>query len=285
MTAPAASVQLGFEGMPERLYPAAPARLTTYLDCPRRYRLAYLDRPAPPRGAPWAHHAVGAAVHTALARWWHLPPAARTPAAGGDLVTRGWLTDGFRDGAQALAARDRARAYVERYLAGVDPGVRPLGVERTVTVATEHASLWGRVDRIDDRPGEGVVVVDYKTGRSVLTVDSARSSLALAVYAAATARTLRRPCTRVELHHLPTGDVLAWDHTDESLSAQLARADALAAELAARDEEHRRGLTAAEADAAFPARVASRCGWCEFRGSCRPGRAVPPRRPWDAVDG
>jgi RecB family exonuclease len=271
--------------MPRRLYAASPARLASYADCPRRYRHGYLDRPTPSRGAPWGHTSVGASVHTALARWWDLPRARRTPEAGGSLLVTGWLTDGFRDGRQSLAARERARLQVERYLAGVDPDDRPLGVERTVSVATEHASLWGRVDRLDDRSGAGIVVVDYKTGRSVLTVDDARRSLALAVYAAAAARTLHRPCTRVELHHLPTGHVLAWEHTEESLEAQLRRADALAAELDGLDERFRAGMSADEADAAFPARVAPRCGWCEFRGVCRPGRSVPSRRPWDGVDG
>ncbi len=274
------SQQLGFEGMPTRLYPATPSRLTTFLDCPRRYRLAYLDRPQPPKGPPWAHNSVGAAVHTALARWWGLPEQRRTPEAGGALVVSGWLTDGFRDGRQSLEARERARAYVERYLADVDPTVRPIGVERTVSLKTDRASLWGRADRIDDRPGEGVVIVDYKTGRSVLTVDDARSSMALAVYAAATARVLRRPCTRVELHHLPTGEVVAWDHTEESLGRHLRQADGLAAELGSLDAAHQRGMSRAEADEAFPAKVAPRCGWCDFRSVCGPGRSVPAREPW-----
>ncbi len=271
--------------MPRRLYAASPARLSSYADCPRRYRHGYLDRPTPSRGAPWGHASVGASVHTALARWWDLPRERRTPEAGGSLLASAWLTDGFRDRRQSLAARERSREQVERYLAGVDPDDQPVGVERTVSLTTERASLWGRVDRIDDRPGAGIVVVDYKTGRSVLTVDDARESLALAVYAAAAARTLHRPCTRVELHHLPTGDVVAWEHSEESLQDHLLRADALAAEIDDLDERFRAGMSADEADAAFPARVAPRCGWCEFRGVCRPGRAVPSHRPWDGVVG
>ena len=43
--------QLGFEGMPERLFVCTPSKLTTYEDCPRRYRYAYVDRPTPPKGA------------------------------------------------------------------------------------------------------------------------------------------------------------------------------------------------------------------------------------------
>jgi RecB family exonuclease len=271
------------DGMPTRLYSAAPSRLTTYLDCPRRYRMTYLDRPQPPKGPPWAHNSIGSAVHSALAKWWDLPEGRRTPEAGGTLVVSGWLTDGFRDDAQSLQARERARDYVERYLHDVDPTVQPIGIERTVSTTTPRASLWGRVDRIDDRPGEGVVVVDYKTGRSVLTVDDARTSIALAVYAAAATRTFRRPCTRVELHHLPTGEVVTWDHTDESLQRHLRRADSIAAELGALDARFKAGMSPQDADESFPANVGPLCGWCDFRSSCPAGRVVPAQRPWAAV--
>lgn len=283
MTGAGVGEQLLLEGMPARLYPAAPSRLATYHDCPRRYRMAYLDEPTPPRTGAWGHHSVGASVHVALARWWDLPRARRTPAAGGELVVAAWSAEGFRDERQSREQRDRARAYVERYLATVDPDVLPVGVERTVSVRTEHASLWGRADRIDDRRGAGVVVVDYKTGRSVLTVDDARDSLALAVYAAGAARVLRREVARVELHHLPSGTVVGWDADEGWLSAHLEAADATAAVLGRLDAAFRAGMSAAEADAAFPAVVAPRCGWCEFRSSCGPGRSVPPRRAWDGL--
>ena len=46
---------------------------------------------------------------------------------------------------------------------------------------TERMTLSGRVDRIDERDGE-LVVVDYKTGRVPSTDDEARGSPALAAY-------------------------------------------------------------------------------------------------------
>ncbi|MDA8323370.1 MAG: PD-(D/E)XK nuclease family protein, partial [Actinomycetota bacterium] len=48
--------------MPARLYSCTPTRLRTWLDCPRRYRMTYLDRPAPRKGPPWAHNSLGASV-------------------------------------------------------------------------------------------------------------------------------------------------------------------------------------------------------------------------------
>ena len=81
--------QLGFEGMPRRLYTCTPTRLSSWLDCPRRYRMTYLDRPPPAKGPPWAHNSLGASVHNALAGWWRLPRAQRTVGAAGGLLEQG----------------------------------------------------------------------------------------------------------------------------------------------------------------------------------------------------
>lgn len=283
--------QLGFEGMPRRLYPCTPTRLGTWLDCPRRYRMTYLDRPAPAKGPPWAHNSLGASVHNALASWWRLPRQDRSVAAAGDLLERGWLSDGFADAVQSAAVRKRARQLVEDYVTTLDPAAEPAGVERTVAARTQTIAFSGRIDRLDDRrpadgrPGE-LVVVDYKTGRHRPTVDDARSSLALALYALAAARVLRRRCVRVELHHLPSASVVAWEHSEQSLARQLGRAEDIAAECAAADEQYA-ALAAGPAghDAAFPPRPGPGCGWCDFRSHCTEGSAAAPRRlPWDGLD-
>src|ERR1039457_3188395 len=300
--------QLGLAGMPQRLYRCTPTRLAAWLDCPRRYRMTYLDRPAPRKGPPWAHNSLGASVHNALAGWWRLPLAGRTVTAAGDLLERGWIEEGFADQAQSTAVRGRARRMVERYVAGLDPGRDPVGVERTVATRTDRIAVSGRIDRLDERPEDGgpedggpedggpeaggpaLVVVDYKTGRRPLTAGGARASMPLALYAMAAAPVLRRPCRRVELHHLPTGEVHAWEHTDATLARHLGRAEDIAAECADADER----FAAAQAGTAtgssggpdedFPPSPGPGCGWCDFRGSCPEGRAAAEaRRPWDGL--
>ncbi|WP_179832980.1 RecB family exonuclease [Actinomadura citrea] len=283
--------------MPRRLYTCTPSRLNTWLDCPRRYRMTYLDRPMPPKGPPWAHNSVGASVHNALAAWWRLPVDERSPEAAGRLLLRGWLTDGFRDEAQSAQWRERAREMTERYVAGLDPSDEPLGVERTVATRTDRIAVSGRIDRLDAR-GPELVVVDYKTGRHVLTSDDARGSLALAIYAVAASRVLRRPCRRVELHHLPSGEVAVWEHTDESLARHIRRAEQIAAEAATADDAYRAGAgkradvpkpRAGEVDHAphdelFPPRPGNLCSWCDFARHCPEGREAAPRKePWAAL--
>ena len=288
----AGAEQLGFDGMPQRLYTCTPTRLSTWLDCPRRYRMSYLDRPPPPKGPPWAHNSLGASVHTALAAWWRLPAGERTVAAAGELTERGWIGLGFADDAQSLAYRGWARRMVEAYVARLDPAVEPVGVERTVATRTDRIAVSGRIDRLDDRPvmrGEGgqgreLVVVDYKTGRQLLTVDDARTSLPLALYALAAERVMRRRCRKVELHHLPSGSVLAWEHTDAGLARQQGRAEDIAAECAAADQRYRAGLDSDEVDRVFPPQPGVLCGWCDYQQHCPEGlAATDPRKPWDGL--
>lgn len=271
-----AAAELELEGLPPRLFSCTPSRLTTWVDCPRHYRMKYVDRPRPTPGPPWAHNSVGASVHNALAGWWRLPTSARTPDAAADLLDAGWLTEGFRDEQQSASWRARAGEMVRRYTARLDPRREPVGVERTLGARTRRLALSGRVDRLDDRDGE-LVVVDYKTGRRAPTDNDVRGSAALALYAVAAGSTLRRPCHRVELHHVPTGAVVSWRHTDETLGRQVRRAEEVADEIVAA------GLDPT-ADG-FPAQPGAQCGWCTFRSHCPEGQqAGPTREPWAALD-
>ena len=274
---------LALEGMPRRLFQATPSKLATWLDCPRRYRMTYLDRPQLPKGPPWAHNSVGAGAHNALRDWLMLPAEQRTAEAAARLADRHFLRDGFRDDAQAEEWRERTRAMVVGYASTVDPELEPVGLERTVSTRTDCLALSGRVDRIDDRDGE-LVIVDYKTGRSRLTDNDARSSLALAIYAVAASRTLRKPCVRVELHHLPTGEVLAWEHSEETLARQIRRADAIGVEAQAAEQQVKDGAPAD--DTLFPPNPGSMCAWCDFVQHCPEGRAAAtPKKSWDGLAG
>ncbi|MEW9553464.1 RecB family exonuclease [Nonomuraea sp. NPDC050783] len=306
--------QLPLEDMPRRLYSCTPSRLNTWLDCRRRYRFTYLDRPQPSKGPAWAHNSVGASVHNALAGWWREPYERRTPLTAAILLTNGWIGEGFRDAEQSERWLSRARDLVSGYVATLDPADEPVGVERTVATRTKVIAVSGRIDRLDRR-GDELVVVDYKTGRRPLTQDDARGSLALAVYAVAASSMLRTPCHTVELHHLPTGEIVQWRHTDESLARHLRRAEEMATEAAEADERYRAavagpatgraarragsstaGSTAGarpsvgpaavppEIDELFPPDPGPICSWCDFRRHCPEGQiAAPDRNPWDGL--
>lgn len=305
------------DGMPARLWPATPSKLGLWSDCPRAWRFSYLERRE--KGRPWAHHGVGAAAHLALREWWVAPREQRTPGAAAQALRRAWPADGFADEAMRESLRERWAQLVAGYVEQLDPDDEPVGVERTVATTSGQLALSGRIDRLDRRPrpadvppaavapdrDDELVVVDYKTGRRPLTTDDVRSSLALAIYAAAAQRTLRTPCTAVELHHLPTGDRLAWRHTPESLARHLRRAEAIGAEARAAQQAWREeGLeqaaaregrrdgegtvsdpgAAAEVDAVLAPAPSGRCGWCDYRRWCAEGQgAAAAQPPWAGV--
>jgi len=280
--------QLGLAGMPQRLFSVTPTRLATWHDCPRRYRMTYVDRPTPQKGPPWAHNSVGAAAHNALRAWWDEPLPRRTVEQAGRLVERHWRPEGFRDDAQCDSWLERTRSQVVSYVDRLDPEDEPVGLERTVGFPSEVLAVNGRIDRIDTRAdgdgGRRGVVVDYKTGRWVPSEADARSSMALALYALGVRRVLRLPCDTVELHHLPSGTVAAAQHTEESLLRHLRRAEQIGAE--ARDAERSARDRSADdpMDDVFPANPGPLCSWCDFRAHCPAGQAASPtRRSWESL--
>ena len=270
--------------MPERLFVCTPSKLGAYADCPRRYRYSYVDRPTPPKGPPWAHNSLGASVHTALKNWYATPAGRRGPERLPSLLKGTWVGEGYRDEAQERQAYRRALQWLESYVSTLDPDDEPLGVERVVAARTALLAFNGRADRIDSRPGPAgaeAVIVDYKTGRAELTTDDARGSQALALYAYAAERVFRRPCRRVELHHLPTGTVAAHEHTEESLARQLTRAEQTARDIIAAEKAVAAGE---DPDEAFPTAPGPICGWCDFRRSCPAGSQLPAQEPWASVE-
>ncbi len=195
----------------------------------------------------------------------------------------GSVRDTATTGSERAAFR-RALQWLESYVETLDPADEPLGVERVVAVKTAVLAFNGRADRIDSRPGPDgpeLAIVDYKTGRTGLDTDDARGSQALALYAFAAERVFRRPCRRVELHHLPSGTVAGFDHTPESLARQVGRAEETARDILAAERAVTGG---ADPDEAFPAAPGARCAWCDYRRSCPAGVNAPGKESWAAVE-
>ena len=205
---------------------------------------------------------------------------------------------GFADApAVGRATGAGPRGLVEAYVAGLDPAASRLGVERTVATRTDLIAVSG-ADRPPRRParpdGPGdLVVVDYKTGRHMLTVDDARTSLPLALYALAAERVMRRPCPGWSCITCPPGGCSPGSTRAQSLARQLRRAEDIAAECAEADERFRGGP--AMGPRAMPTWGGERpgstrssrpvrrwCGWCDYRAHCPEGQ---PRRPSRAGPG
>lgn len=230
--------------------------------------MTYLDRPSAARSKAWAHSTLGAVVHNALRAFFELGPDQRTPERVTALLRRYWKNDGFAGPEQAAEYRARAEQWLADYVRNQDVTTTPVAVERWVSAPTGTIIAEGRVDRVDRR-GDELVVVDYKTGRFGAGENDARDSMALALYLLATRKTLRGRCDRVELHHLPSGTVVSWEHTGETLDRHVRKAEQLAAELQAATDEWNEGGDVGDT---FAPRTGRHCAWCDFRAYCPEGR-------------
>lgn len=273
--------QQEFPDMPVRLAPVSPSRLDSWLQCPKRYRFEYVDRPKPP-GKMWAHQMLGISVHAALKDWFGLAVEKRTAESLVAVLRANWRVEGFRDIEQSDQVLSQAESWLRQYVAKIDVTIEPWRMEVTLGFTTPRLNVSGRIDRIDERGGE-CVVIDYKTGRSPLGEDDARTSMALAMYVQAVRRSLKKPCTTVELHHIPTGTIARHNHTDESLARQLDRMEQIGIESS--EAVAAVVVDPDRADELFPAQPSGLCGWCDFWELCPSGKAAAPRKePWAGVE-
>ena len=97
----------------------------------------------------------------------------------------------------------------------------------------------------------------------------------------AAARTLRRPCHTVELHHLPTGTIAVHQHTDASLARAVSRAEATARDMREAERSVEGGT---DPDDAFPTAPSTLCSYCDFRRVCPGGIDAPVKQPWSSIE-
>ena len=250
--------------MPPPLTRTSPAQLAELAQCPRLFRLRRIDR-AREFPTAQAHRSLGSTVHQVLENWW------TTDSPLERRIQRWWVDGGFRDDAQVRRAKEQVHAWLSAYaddhLTRVAP---PLRTEWSVAYRTDVTLLTGKLDRIDDRDGE-LVVVDYKSGQNASR--DAASSVQLATYAHGAAQVLRRPVLRVELHHLPSGTITAHTHTPSSLAAAVAAVDA---EVLTMGRLRARLEAGEDPDVVFPAVAGPACSSCELRLACATGMQAPP---------
>jgi len=294
------NVGLGVYGANVTYLKLSPSKAASWVDCPRRYFLTYVERRR--SGQTWAHFAFGNSVHAALREWFELPFDQRPSQDVDALVRQVWIDSGFRDREQSDEWRARAAHMVATYVRQLDPTFQPFSTERTLAFKAERFIMQGRIDRIDLTQGRASVV-DYKTGKSIPSPDDVRGSQALAMYALMLQRALGHACFDVSLHHLPSGNQVTWTHTDESLKRHLDRVSQIAQDITIAQDTYESNIPGSNSpdanspdaedssqerdrmlDELFPARPSALCGFCDFWSECAVGQSFTRRKePWEGL--
>lgn len=241
----------------------SPSQLNSFLQCPRKYAFQYVER-VPIERVPSPHFVFGNAVHAALDALFSMPPGERSRELLQEAFRDAWRADPERVG--AFDDRDDERRWG---LKGLDLLARVAASEEFATIAPRAVEDWaqvgiaggrelfGRIDRIDDHPdGDGVVVIDYKTGKCRIAEDALGSEIQAQVYALAVRATLDVAVREVRFMFLEAGVERTWQPDDlEPIEAALTD---LVDRIDATEE--------------FVPATSRLCGWCDYLDMCEAGR-------------
>ena len=240
-----------------------PSRLSTYLQCPLKYRFANIDKIKKDEEGIEAF--VGTCVHDALEEMLKLKiDFDREPSCelAQELYLKAW-DDAYhprivirRAGLTPDDYRRRGLMMLRNYFdieAGQEFG-RLLDLEKRLNCPLGENSIGGRIDRLQ-RDGDTIHIIDYKTSRGVMSQEDADSDMQLALYELGIRQEFP-DVESVELH---------W--------YMLAHSDVVTS---VRDEEARRQLAARiiriadeiEGATDFRPSESHLCGWCEYQEEC-----------------
>ena len=238
-----------------RLSPAAATRFRT---CPKSYWFQDVER-LPREERPSPVLAQANAVHEALRLFYGLAPDERSQAAIVAALRTIWRNHakpgvfGNRE-AEASFGRD-AIDMLCRYFDGFDTSGISLGLEDWVSVQLGDTEFFGKVDRADRRPaGDGLDIVDYKTGRRTLEPEDLRDEPAAQIYLLGAEATFREPVVRVRFIYLRTGEEIAWSPEPDEVEETRERLTKLAAEI--------------NSTTSFQAFPGPQCQYCPYASRC-----------------
>jgi DNA helicase-2/ATP-dependent DNA helicase PcrA len=139
------------------------SRLSTYLSCPYRYYLQYVEGFRPPANALMSF---GSSLHAALRDFYSQD---KIPPTLDDLYAhyyRNWFSFGYRSReTEAKFFQEGLSILEEYYDRNIDEFCPALFVERRFQVEIKGVPFVGVVDRIDRMPDGTLRVIDYKTYR------------------------------------------------------------------------------------------------------------------------
>ena len=253
----------------ERAVPAPPRRLSpsgagTFEQCPRRWRLRYVERlPDPPGEAALA----GSFAHRVLELLMQLDPHERTVESAKGIARAEWsgveADPDFRalgfDETRSKHFRWKAWQAIEGLWALEDPkAVDVWATEHDVEADLGGVPFRGIVDRLDEE-GDGLVVTDYKSGKAPSARFRRGRLDQVLLYAAAVEQATGEMPVHARLLYLgqrPIGIKVTREEIDSVV-------DKLADTWAAIN-------TACDTDE-FEPRTGPLCGWCPYVDRCPEG--------------
>ena len=241
----------------------SPSKVSSFTDCALAFRLSAIDRlPEPPSVAATR----GTLVHLALEHLFEREPAGRTrenSVLDLERATTAMRTDpdftGLGLDADAESTFfDEAAKLLRNYFDLEDPTtIRPIGLELRLEAKVGDLRLRGIIDRLELDEDGGLVVTDYKTGRSPGQTYQQNKLGGVTFYALLCEELFGVLPSRIQLLYLGDTTALTTEPTEQATRALRNKTRALwnAVETACERED-------------FRPKPGPLCNWCSFHAFC-----------------
>lgn len=241
----------------------SPSSLSTFEQCPLKFKYNKIDKIPDKSGI---EAVLGNFVHDVLEDLYKLNPIDRTKAAARDLA-RDVFYGKYLETVNSLLHRDDAvkkfrwQAWfcIDNLWKVEDPiNIHPIGLESELNHSLGGVVLKGFIDRYTKGADEhGLVISDYKTGKTPRKEWLHDKFEQLRIYAAIMQEVQIFPVTTLELIYLKDGVKFSEEVTPESLSLTVDRISSIKSSV---DERCVTGV--------FEARKSKLCDWCSYKSIC-----------------
>lgn len=186
------------------------SQLQTFQTCPLHYKLRYiLKLPTPPSPAL----SYGISVHSTLRDILQDAKAKKETINSetiSGILRKNWINEGYAGKSHEQKAYKQAEGMLSGFWENYQ-SEKPdtVSVEQPFNFWLNKVKAGGRIDRIDKLQGNKIEIIDYKTGKNILTEKKAKDDLQLSFYALA--------ATEVRdtiLHHTPDEIVLTLHYLE-----------------------------------------------------------------------
>ncbi|MDI6641036.1 MAG: diguanylate cyclase [Elusimicrobiota bacterium] len=174
--------------------------LSTYQECPLKFKFEYIDRLGDIYRQDRPYFSFGGSLHTALAKFFQIKDVQqRTLDLLYTLLKKSWISKGYSTVEEETEYRQKAISLLQHFYETADISAQPLYIEEFFRIPIEDFFLSGKIDRIDAISGDKVEVIDYKTGKTVVTQKDLQEDLQLGIYALAVVKKLQLKPQRVTI--------------------------------------------------------------------------------------
>lgn len=157
------------------------SQLETYLLCPLRYKYQYVLRvPTPPTAAA----SFGITIHQALEDFYQEVIDKKKPTVQNLLkhYRQSWVPVGYLSKAHEESRKREGEQMLKNYFETFHKkNLHVIDVERLFKIKVKDIVVTGKIDRVDKTAGNGIEIVDYKTGKKP-DEKKLRDSLQLSIY-------------------------------------------------------------------------------------------------------